>query len=151
MPLGGELSRQFPRGCLPHSAWTDYYHYYYYYYYQIIYHVETKRRVLTISNYALSGNHGPNIHKDTKPYMSSLLVFIDWRYSQSCWYFRPLLLTSAPLTFPMVLLPLCPLPCVKNKNSRGVYLYRVFCETGWGEGSGPQTDKHLPPSTFTYW
>ncbi len=28
-----------------------------------------------------------------------LIKFIDWRYSQSCWYFRPLLWTSAPLTF----------------------------------------------------
>ncbi len=25
-----------------------------------------------------------------------LIEFIDWRYSQSCWYFRPLLWTSAP-------------------------------------------------------
>ncbi len=28
-----------------------------------------------------------------------LIEFIDRRYSQSCWYFRPLLWTSAPLTF----------------------------------------------------
>jgi hypothetical protein len=26
-----------------------------------------------------------------------LIEFIDWRYSQSCWYFRPLLWTVAPL------------------------------------------------------
>jgi hypothetical protein len=26
-----------------------------------------------------------------------LIKFIDWRYSQSCWYFRPLLWTVAPL------------------------------------------------------
>ncbi len=26
-----------------------------------------------------------------------LIVFIDWRYNQSCWYFRPLLWTVAPL------------------------------------------------------
>ncbi len=31
-----------------------------------------------------------------------LLEFIDWSYSQSCWYFRPLLWTSAPLTFSLV-------------------------------------------------
>jgi hypothetical protein len=39
--------------------------------------------------------HGPNIYKDATPLMSSLLVFdrvfIDWKYSQSCWYFRPIL------------------------------------------------------------
>ncbi len=38
--------------------------------------------------------HGPNILQDTKPQMSSLLVFIleflDWRCCHSCWYFRPL-------------------------------------------------------------
>ncbi len=28
-----------------------------------------------------------------------LIEFIDWRYSQSCWYFLLLLWTSAPLTF----------------------------------------------------
>ncbi len=28
-----------------------------------------------------------------------LIEFIDWRYSQSYWYFRPRLWTSAPLTF----------------------------------------------------
>ncbi len=73
-----------------------------------------------------------------------LIEFIDWRYSQSCWYFRPLLWTSAPLTFPLVHLP-PPLPCV-NK-------YRVTC-IPWvcnrvGGDSRPHTDKHLPPSTFT--
>jgi hypothetical protein len=31
--------------------------------------------------------------------------FIDWRYSQSCWYFRPLLWTSTSLTFSLVHLP----------------------------------------------
>jgi hypothetical protein len=44
---------------------------------------------------------GPNNYKDTKPYMSLywyLIEFIDWRYSQLCWYFRPLLWTSAPRT-----------------------------------------------------
>ncbi len=31
-----------------------------------------------------------------------LIEFMDWRYSQSCWYSRPLLWTSAPLTFSLV-------------------------------------------------
>jgi hypothetical protein len=43
-----------------------------------------------------------------------LIEFIDWRYSQSCWYFRPLLWTSAPLTFSLVHLPPSPLPCVNK-------------------------------------
>ncbi len=35
-----------------------------------------------------------------------LIEFIDRIYSQSCWYFQPLLWTSAPLTFSLVHLPL---------------------------------------------
>ncbi len=40
--------------------------------------------------------------KDTKLWMSSLwclIEFIDWRYSQSCWYFRHLALHSVSLIF----------------------------------------------------
>jgi hypothetical protein len=52
-----------------------------------------------------------------------LLEFIDWRYSQSCRYFRPLMWTSAPLTFSMVCLPPpSPLPSVnkyRGINKRG--------------------------------
>ncbi len=36
------------------------------------------------------------------------IKFIDWRYSQSCWYFRPLLWTVAPLLFLWPPLPLPP-------------------------------------------
>ncbi len=63
-----------------------------------------------------------------------LIEFIDWRYSQSCWYFR-LLWTSAPLTFSLVHLSPNPLPCV-NKYMYTVQGY-VFkqCVTG-GEGIG---------------
>ena len=50
-----------------------------------------------------------------------LIEYIDWRYSQSCWYFRPLLWTSAPLTFLLVHLP-SPLPSV-NKYRLGL----VWC------------------------
>ncbi len=35
----------------------------------------------------------------------SLIEFIDWRYSQSCWYFRPALWTIASLTFSLVSSP----------------------------------------------
>ncbi len=40
-----------------------------------------------------------------------LIEFIDWRYRQSCWYFRPLLWTSVPLTFSLVHLPPPPSLC----------------------------------------
>jgi hypothetical protein len=56
--------------------------------------------------------------------------FVDWTYTQSCWYFRPLLWTSAPLTFSLVYLPHFPLPCV-NKY-RGIF---IQCVKG-GEGIG---------------
>jgi hypothetical protein len=50
-----------------------------------------------------------------------LKEFKDWRYSQSCWYFRPLVWTSAPLTF----LTGWPsrLPCVSKY--RGIFIQRV--------------------------
>ncbi len=59
-------------------------------------HIQTK--MLWIRNTA-------NNYKDTNPkgrlYLC-LIEVIDRRYSQSCWYFRPLLCTSAPLTFSLV-------------------------------------------------
>jgi hypothetical protein len=57
--------------------------------------------------------HGPNIYKtpNTKCRLYWCLIeFIDWRYSQSCWYFRPLLWTGAPLTFLLVHHLYPPLP-----------------------------------------
>ena len=68
--------------------------------------------------------HELNNYKDTKSYMSSSLVFIVWRDSQSCWYFRTALWTIAPLTFSLVSSP--PLPCV---NKYDVYTYTV-CKRG---------------------
>ncbi len=57
-----------------------------------------------------------------------LINFIDWRYSQSCWYFRPLLWTVAPLPS---LLPPPPLPKVNEQ-----YILTV-CGCGlWGGGGG---------------
>jgi hypothetical protein len=124
-------------------------------------------------------SHGPNIYKDTKPmsFYWCLIEFINWRYSQSCWYFRPLLWTSAILTFSLVHHP-PPLPCV---NKDGVCIYTVY-NRGWEDrvvwrtsivihcvfdqfpnlqncftipnktlaGEGTQTEKHLPPSPFTF-
>jgi hypothetical protein len=43
-----------------------------------------------------------------------LIEFIDWRYSQSYWYFRPLLWTSAPLTLSLVHYPPPPSMCVNT-------------------------------------
>ncbi len=59
-----------------------------------------------------------------------LIEFIDWRYSQSCWYFRPLLWNIAPLTFSLVhLLPFPVWICT------GLCIYTV-CNRGGGEGIG---------------
>jgi hypothetical protein len=53
--------------------------------------------------------------------------FIDWRNSQSCWYFRPSFVNwcPSPLLFGLTLPP--PLPCV---NKYTVYTYTVC--TGYG-------------------
>ncbi len=70
-----------------------------------------------------------------------LIEFIDWRYSQACWYFRPALWSIAPLTFSLVSSPLSPLPCLNKCKGGGVLGYR------WGGGLGQI--KHLPQSSFT--
>ncbi len=59
---------------------------------------------------------------DTSHHVSCIIEFIDWRYSQSCWYFRPLLWTSAPLSFSLVHLPPPPPPPVKNN---GGWFYKL--------------------------
>ncbi len=59
-----------------------------------------------------------------RPYWCAI-EFIDWRYSQSCWYFRPVLWNSAPLTFSLVhLYPPPPFPvwistCIQTVCNRG--------------------------------
>jgi hypothetical protein len=57
--------------------------------------------------------------------MSSLLVFefIDWRYSQSCWYFRPSFVNYCPsnILFGSPLPPL-PLPNVQVQYTDCVWL-----------------------------
>jgi hypothetical protein len=57
-----------------------------------------------------------------------LSEFIDWRYSQSCWYFRPGSWTVAPLTFSLVktLLPLPP-PSLCEQ----VYCMHVYSVSGY--------------------
>ncbi len=57
-----------------------------------------------------------------------LIDFIDWRYIQSCWYFRPLLWISAPLTESLVHLPPPPFPVW---ISTGVHVF-IQCVMGGG-------------------
>ncbi len=64
----------------------------------------------------ITQKHGP--HK-CRLYWCSM-EFIDWKYSQSCWYFRPALWSIAPLTFSL------PFPvwiCI---------LYTTMCKVGGG-------------------
>ncbi len=58
-----------------------------------------------------------------------LIEFINWRYSQSCWYFRPLLWTIAPLPSPW---PPPPLP--PSQSKRTVYTDSVWLWAGGGMG-----------------
>jgi hypothetical protein len=83
--------------------------------------------------------HGPNIYKDTKPLMSSLLVFnrVYRLEIQSV-----ILLFSTPLVnqLPSKLLagsstPTPPLPCV---NMYGVHVFLLCVTVRGGGGSGPQ-------------
>jgi hypothetical protein len=77
-----------------------------------------------------------------------LSQFLDWRYSQSCWYFIPSFVNCCPsyLFFSSAPPPLPPLPCV-NKFTE--YTYTVCKGGGRAWGSGHQTDKHFPQSPFT--
>ncbi len=63
--------------------------------------------------------------------------FIDWKYSQSCWYFRPSFVNFCPSNLFSGSNP-PPIPYV---NMFTVYTYTV-CKGGGV--SWPQTDKHLP-------
>jgi hypothetical protein len=75
------------------------------------------------------------------PLRQWLSEFINWRYSQSCWYFRPGFVNCCPSNLRSgSTLP--PLPCVKVQ-----YIQKVF---GWKRvegvelwGRGPQTDEPL--------
>jgi hypothetical protein len=78
-----------------------------------------------------------------------LSEFIDWSYSQSCQYFWPSFVNCFPCNLLSLVqrYPPLPLPCV-NKYILSTY---SVCKWGGGgvQGSGPQTDKHLPQSPFT--
>ncbi len=67
-----------------------------------------------------------------------LIEFIDWRYSQSCWYFC------------------CVESIYKSYTLGTVYMTRFLTykfalppQTKTYERKAPQTDKHMPPSQFT--
>ncbi len=66
----------------------------------------------------------------------SFIEFMDWgRYSQSCWYFRPLLRRSAPPTFSPGHLPPSP-PLSLCEIITGVNVF-IHCVTG-GRGRWSQ-------------
>ncbi len=86
-----------------------------------------------------TSNHGLNIYIETKAKCRHLkkwpengfcgrclTEFIDWRYSQSCWYFRPSFVNCCPSN--LLVVQLSPLPCV-NKYT---YLYTrcIVCKEG---------------------
>ncbi len=87
--------------------------------------------------------HGLNNYKDTKRLISSLLLFIDGRCRQSCWYFRPALWTNAPLTSLWLALPPPP-PITPFPVWISIFVYTYTVCTGGGvwviEGERPQTD-----------
>ncbi len=74
-----------------------------------------------------------------------LSEFKDWRYIQSCWYFRPrfmnccLSLLLSGSTLPPPLFPVW----------LSILYTSIQCVKGKVCGSGPQTDKYLPQSPFT--
>ncbi len=80
-----------------------------------------------------------------------LIEFIDWRYSQ-CWYFRPLLWTSAPLTFSLVHLTPPPrsitgvIHCVFDQIQD---LHNCFSTPNKNLGGEGASYRYLPPSSFS--
>jgi hypothetical protein len=59
-----------------------------------------------------------------------LIEFIDWRYSQSCWYFRPLFVNCCPSTFSLA----SPNPSLLPKVTYSIF--RQCVAVGGGEGGG---------------
>ncbi len=86
---------------------------------------------------AIGLNHWLINYIDTKsecPYLKILTCkgtvrqvlpeIVDWRYSQSWWYFRSSFMNCSPLTFLCIIsTPSHPLPCV---NKYTVYTYTVY-------------------------
>ncbi len=86
---------------------------------------------------------------------SCLSKFIDWRFSQSCWYFRLSLMNCCPSN--IFSGSTSPLPSVKVEYRQSVWLWPDWEPTKLLDhpkqkprrGGAPQTDKHLSQSTFT--
>ncbi len=78
-----------------------------------------------------------------------LTEFIDWRYSQSCWYFPPSFVNCCPSNLSG---SLSPLTCL-NKYTLYTILHiycTVQCEGGgYGILGLARTDNHLPQSPCT--
>ncbi len=95
---------------------------------------------------------GPNTIKTPNPkcrHYWRLIELIDRRYSQSCWYFRLLLWTRAPLTFSLVHLPPPPFPCINNY--RGMYSKTIHTVcNGGGRGSGA-SDRSTHAAQYLLW
>ncbi len=96
-----------------------------------------------------------------------LLEFIDWRYSQSCLYFRPLFWTRAPLTFLLVHPPPPHVNTVSTGVHAGAYpegMHRMHvhpppppqperlvngCEKRWGSGQ-QEKNASLPKHNYKW-
>ncbi len=76
------------------------------------------------------------------------VYFINWRYSQSCWYFRPSFVKCCPANLLSgSTVPPPPFPVLISILYTGIQCVK------WGGGlwgSGPQTDKHLPQSPQSF-
>ncbi len=108
------------------------------------------------SNYSLvlAHSYGLNIIKTPNPKCRLYWCLIEWRYSQSCWYFRPLWWTSAPPTFLGSPTP-PPLPVWISTGVRYVF---IQCVTGGIGLCGEQIQElyttRLPdsePAKFLYY
>ncbi len=77
-----------------------------------------------------SGSNEPS-HALQFKWLDNTFNRVYWLEIQSCWYFRPLLWTSTPLTFSLVHLPPPPLPVW---ISTGKCIHAVY--NGEGRGSG---------------
>jgi hypothetical protein len=69
-----------------------------------------------------------------------LIEFVDWIYSQSWWYFRPIFWTSAPLTLSLV--HLHPPPPFQVRISTGICIHTV-CNGGGGLGCVESIKRHI--------
>ncbi len=92
---------------------------------------KTKCRLKEIT---ISQTHGRNNYKDTKTKCRlnwGLIEFIDWRYYQSGWYFRPSFVNYCPSNLSLVHLPHPSPPSLSQ-----ITVYKDSVWLGGGEGGG---------------